>query len=71
MLYVEGIIPEGNYGGGTVMVWDRGNYYVHGEKPLTALKEGRLHMVLEGKKMKGDWALIRTRSDGERISGSF
>ncbi len=60
----EGVIPEGNYGGGTVMVWDRGNYYVHGEKPLAALKEGRLHMVLEGKKIKGDWALIRTRSDG-------
>ncbi len=62
----EGVIPEGNYGGGTVMVWDRGNYYVHGEKPLTALKEGRLHLVLEGKKIKGDWALIRTRSDGEK-----
>src|SRR5213079_510138 len=57
----EGVIPEGNYGGGTVMVWDRGNYYVHGEKPLTALKQGRLHMVLEGKKIRGDWALIRTR----------
>ena len=37
----EGVIPEGNYGGGTVMVWDRGNYYVHGEKPLEALARGR------------------------------
>ncbi len=62
----EGIIPEGSYGGGTVMVWDRGNYYVHGEKPLAALKEGRLHLVLEGEKLKGDWALIRTRSDGSK-----
>ncbi len=60
----EGVIPEGNYGGGTVMVWDRGNYYVHGEKPLEALKEGRIHLVLEGEKAKGDWALIRTRLDG-------
>ena len=60
----EGVIPAGNYGGGTVMVWDRGNYFVHGEKPLEALAEGRLHMVLEGTKLKGDWALIRTRSDG-------
>ncbi len=60
----EGVIPQGNYGGGTVMVWDRGDYFVHGEKPLEALKEGRLHMVLEGEKAKGDWALIRTRSDG-------
>ena len=59
----EGVIPEGNYGGGTVMVWDRGNYYVHGEKPLEALAKGRIHLVLEGKKVKGDWALIRTRSD--------
>ncbi|HEY3663150.1 MAG TPA: non-homologous end-joining DNA ligase [Chthoniobacterales bacterium] len=60
----EGVIPEGNYGGGTVMVWDQGNYFVHGEKPLQALKEGRLHLVLEGKKLKGEWALIRTRSEG-------
>ncbi|MEO7167548.1 MAG: non-homologous end-joining DNA ligase [Spartobacteria bacterium] len=59
----EGVIPEGNYGGGTVMVWDRGNYFVHGEKPLEALAEGRLHMVLEGKKIKGEWALIRTRAE--------
>ena len=62
----EGVIPEGNYGGGTVMVWDQGNYYVHGEKPLQALKEGRLHLVLEGKKLKGDWALIRIRGEGEK-----
>jgi bifunctional non-homologous end joining protein LigD len=60
----EGVIPEGNYGGGTVMVWDRGNYYVHGEKPLQALKDGRIHLVLEGEKAKGDWALVRTRLDG-------
>ena len=60
----EGVIPKGNYGGGTVMVWDRGNYFVHGEKPLEALAEGRLHMVLDGEKAKGDWALIRTRRDG-------
>jgi len=60
----EGVIPEGSYGGGTVMVWDRGSYLVHGEEPLTALKKGRLHMVLEGKKIKGDWTLIRTRMEG-------
>ncbi len=60
----EGVIPAGSYGGGTVMVWDLGNYFVHGEKPLEALKEGRLHMVLEGKKIKGDWTLIRTRKEG-------
>src|SRR3954451_963484 len=46
----EGIIPKGQYGGGTVMVWDRGTYYVYGEDPLAALKEGRLHIVLHGEK---------------------
>jgi bifunctional non-homologous end joining protein LigD len=60
----EGIIPQGQYGGGTVMVWDRGNYYVHGEDPLKALREGRLHLVMDGEKAKGEWALIRTRMDG-------
>ena len=60
----EGIIPQGQYGGGTVMVWDRGNYHVYGEEPLKALREGRLHLVLDGEKAKGEWALIRTRMDG-------
>jgi len=59
----EGIIPQGQYGGGTVMVWDRGNYHVYGEDPLKALREGRLHLVLDGEKAKGEWALIRTRMD--------
>ena len=59
----EGIIPKGQYGGGTVMVWDRGDYYVHGEKPLEALRSGRLHLVLHGEKANGEWALIRTRME--------
>jgi bifunctional non-homologous end joining protein LigD len=60
----EGIIPQGQYGGGTVMVWDRGSYHVYGEDPLKALKDGRLHLVMDGEKAKGEWALIRTRMDG-------
>ena len=60
----EGIIPQGQYGGGTVMVWDRGNYHVYGEDPRKALREGRLHLVMDGEKAKGEWALIRTRMDG-------
>ena len=60
----EGIIPEGQYGGGTVMVWDRGSYHVDGEDPIKALKVGRLHLVMDGEKAKGEWALIRTRMDG-------
>ncbi len=62
----EGVIPEGQYGGGTVMVWDRGDYFVYGEKPLEALREGRMHIVLHGEKARGEWALIRTRMDANK-----
>ena len=62
----EGTIPQGQYGGGTVMVWDRGKYYVYGEQPLKALKEGRLHLVLDGEKAKGEWALIRLRGSEDK-----
>jgi bifunctional non-homologous end joining protein LigD len=58
----EGIIPQGQYGGGTVMVWDQGKYYVYGEQPLKSLTEGKLHLVLDGKKAKGEWTLVRIRS---------
>jgi bifunctional non-homologous end joining protein LigD len=57
----EGVIPEGNYGGGTVMVWDSGAYYVYGEQPAKSLREGKLHLVLDGKKAKGEWTLVRIR----------
>ncbi len=57
----EGIIPEGQYGGGTVMVWDRGNYRVYGEQPVKSVKEGKLHLVLDGEKAKGEWTLVRIR----------
>ena len=57
----EGIIPEGQYGGGTVMVWDRGSYRVYGEQPVKSLKEGKLHLVLDGEKAKGEWTLVRIR----------
>ena len=63
----EGIIPEGQYGGGTVMVWDRGDYHVFGEQPVKSLKEGKLHLVLDGKKAKGEWTLVRIRGrEGEK-----
>src|SRR5438045_2705719 len=57
----EGVIPEGQYGGGTVMVWDRGTYYVYGEQPIKSLREGKLHLLLDGKKAKGEWTLVRIR----------
>jgi bifunctional non-homologous end joining protein LigD len=62
----EGVIPKGQYGGGTVMLWDQGDYYVYGEQPLKAWREGRLHLVLDGKKAKGEWALIRIRGNQEK-----
>jgi bifunctional non-homologous end joining protein LigD len=63
----EGIIPQGQYGGGTVMVWDRGAYYVFGEQPARSLREGRLHLVLAGDKAQGEWTLVRMRGrDGEK-----
>lgn len=64
----EGVIPEGQYGGGTVMVWDIGTYRnLREEKPEVSQKtmeeayaEGKLEVWLEGKKLKGSFALIRT-----------
>jgi bifunctional non-homologous end joining protein LigD len=62
----EGVIPPGQYGGGTVMLWDRGKYYVYGEQPLKSWKAGRLHLVLAGQKAKGEWTLVRIRGDQEK-----
>src|SRR5256885_15827201 len=58
---LEGVIPEGQYGGGTVMVWDRGTYCVYGEQPVKSLREGKLHLLLDGKKANGEWTLVRIR----------
>ncbi len=49
----EGIIPKGQYGGGTVMVWDRGTYEVEGGEPVTALRSGRLTLHMDGEKARG------------------
>jgi bifunctional non-homologous end joining protein LigD len=63
----EGVIPQGQYGGGTVMLWDRGKYYVYGEQPVKSWREGKLHLVLDGEKAKGEWTLVRIRGrDGEK-----
>ena len=61
----EGIIPEGQYGGGTVMVWDRGTYELAPPgDPVEAVRKGKLHVILHGEKAKGEWALIRIRVEG-------
>jgi len=59
----EGTIPAGNYGGGTVMLWDAGIAEVQEENPLTALRQGKLNLQLTGRKLKGRWALVRMRPD--------
>ncbi len=61
----EGTIPAGDYGAGTVMVWDLGTYQVSGDDPLGALQQGRLHLCLKGKKLKGEWTLVRMRRPEE------
>lgn len=56
----EGTIPKGEYGGGTVMLWDHGNWT---PAPKGRVEEGRIDFVLEGQKLQGAWSLIRTKSD--------
>jgi bifunctional non-homologous end joining protein LigD len=58
----EGIIPEGEYGGGTVMLWDRGTWTPEVPDVDTALREGNLKFTLHGKKLRGSWVLVRTKS---------
>jgi bifunctional non-homologous end joining protein LigD len=57
----EGVIPEGEYGGGTVMIWDEGTYeMLEDADPAAALKRGELRFVLSGHKLRGRWTLVRT-----------
>jgi bifunctional non-homologous end joining protein LigD len=60
----EGTIPKGEYGGGTVMLWDRGFWAVDdGKTPAEALRRGELKFTLAGQKLKGSWVLVRMRHD--------
>ena len=60
----EGVIPEGEYGGGTVMVWDNGTWEPKDPDPDAALQKGDLEFTLHGKKLRGSWVLVRTRGYG-------
>jgi bifunctional non-homologous end joining protein LigD len=60
----EGIIPENEYGGGTVMVWDIGTWEPESPNVDEALKKGDLKFTLHGKKLHGSWALVRTAGWG-------
>jgi bifunctional non-homologous end joining protein LigD len=57
----EGIIPAGEYGGGTVMIWDRGTWTPETPNVDEGLKKGELKFSLDGKKLRGSWVLVRTR----------
>ncbi|MEA3188801.1 MAG: bifunctional non-ous end joining protein LigD, partial [Chthoniobacter sp.] len=62
----EGIIPKGQYGGGTVMVWDIGTWEPMGSpNPARDLAEGKLHFALRGKKLDGEWTLIAIKNARE------
>jgi len=56
----EGTIPQGEYGGGTVMIWDRGRWIAEGD-PHKSYAKGHLDFVLEGEKLHGRWHLVRMR----------
>ena len=59
----EGVIPEGEYGGGTVMIWDRGTWVPETDDVDRALTKGDLKFTLHGRKLAGSWVLVRTRGD--------
>jgi len=64
----EGVIPKGEYGGGTVMLWDRGRWDPEpGKDPMKTIEDGHLHFTLEGERMKGEWVMFRLKPrPGER-----
>ena len=60
----EGTIPKGQYGGGTVMLWDRGTFEPLADDPAKELEAGKLAFNLHGERMRGRWALVRMKSRG-------
>jgi bifunctional non-homologous end joining protein LigD len=66
-LLFEGVIPEGTYGAGDVVVWDTGTWEPHGtDDPRVALEAGELHLDVFGEKLRGRLALVRRGEPGER-----
>ncbi len=59
----EGTIPKGQYGGGTVQIWDRGTYEPLSKSPKKELAGGKLHFVLTGHKLSGEWYLVRLKDE--------
>lgn len=67
----EGVIPAGEYGGGTVMVWDRGWWKPAEDDVDAMLRKGRLELALHGRKLAGRWLLVRTRGRGTATKPSW
>jgi bifunctional non-homologous end joining protein LigD len=59
----EGTIPKGEYGAGTVMIWDTGTYELSPKGPKKSLESGQLHFILHGKKLEGEWGLVRMKGE--------
>ncbi|QCB56503.1 DNA ligase D [Sphingopyxis sp. PAMC25046] len=57
----EGVIPKGEYGGGSVMLWDRGTWAPIAGKSAKDIEKGHLHFTLDGERMKGEWLLVRMK----------
>jgi bifunctional non-homologous end joining protein LigD len=64
--FFEGTIPQGEYGGGTVMIWDIGKWQPLDENPVQAYHKGDLNFVLLGKKLNGRWKLIRLKKQTQK-----
>jgi bifunctional non-homologous end joining protein LigD len=67
----EGVIPQGEYGGGTVMVWDEGTWTPESPDVSAALAKGDLKFTLHGKKLQGSWVLVRTHGWGSSSGKSW
>jgi len=68
----EGTIPKGEYGGGTVMLWDNGTWEpVPGKDPAKTLAEGHLHFTLHGRRMQGEWVMFRLKPRGKEKSQNW
>lgn len=67
----EGVIPKGEYGGGTVMIWDHGTWKPDEEDVDASLVRGELKFTLFGEKLRGSWVLVRTRGYGSRSNRSW
>ena len=67
----EGVIPDGQYGAGTVMVWDIGTWRPEQDDVADAIKKGELKLTLRGKKLRGSWVLVRTPGYGRNARKSW